>query len=76
MSKKSSVEVEDIKLFTVNLMNEEQDKYSKLCADLNKALDTGNGTIKAFYDTRLILGKLFSAKMDVLEKILKKVQAM
>ena len=70
MVKKSS-EIEEIKQFIAELMNEEQDRYSKLCLDLNHSL----GGTKVGQDAENVLEKIFNEKTRLLDKIFKKVQS-
>lgn len=72
MTTKKDPNVEKIKLFVTKLMNEEQDLHSKLIADLQKSI----GNITQCEDIVSILTNRLEAKMEVLNKIFKRLQGL
>jgi hypothetical protein len=72
MVKKSSTEIEEVKLFIATLINEEQDKHANLLSALRLMI----GNTNECYNVEALLGKMYAAKHEVLEKVMKKVQEM
>ena len=70
MTKRKNNELEQIKFFVAELINKEQDKHSKLIADLRQDLDGSD----EFDKTVKILAKVYEAKIKMLEKVYKKIQ--
>ena len=60
----------ELKLFVVNLLNDEQDVHSKLVSDLRARI----GKTKEFDDALKVLTQIYDAKVELLEKIYKEMQ--
>lgn len=70
MVRKQNKEIEQIRLFVTNLMNEEQNAHSKLVADLRIAA----GMTEEFNAMVAILKQVYEAKREVLDKVYKEMQ--
>jgi len=72
MVRKQNKDIEHMRLYIANLMNDEQNSYSKLIFDLKAAA----GATNEFPKMLNILTKLYEAKMEVLDKVYKEMQGM
>ena len=70
MVRKQNKELEQIRLYVAQLMNDEQNIHSKLIGDLSRA---AGSTIECHKMTEL-LTRLYDAKIEVLEKVYKEIQ--
>ncbi len=64
-------DVEQIRMFIASLITDEQNAHAKLIAALRNQI----GGTTQFDDTLKTLTKIYEAKIEVLEKIYKKVQS-
>ncbi|KKL82228.1 hypothetical protein LCGC14_1986860 [marine sediment metagenome] len=64
-------DVEQIRMFVASLITDEQNAHSKLIAALR---DQIGGTTQ-FDDTLKVLTRVYEVKIEILEKIYKKVQS-
>lgn len=70
MTKRSS-DLEQVRLFVANLLNEEQNAHSKLIS----ALQAVAGKTREYEDIVKVLTEIYDAKIEVLEKIYRKIQS-
>jgi len=63
--------LEEVKLFVIRLMNEEQDNHSKTIDALKKALgdDLSQDSVK-------VINEIYKAKAEVLSKVYDKIQSL
>ena len=67
MVRKQNKELEHMKLYVAELMNEEQNFHSKLVADMRRAGLTDEVMFS-------VLKKIYDAKREVLERVYKEMQ--
>lgn len=61
--------LEEVKLFILKMMGEEQDAHSQNLEALKRALGT-----ELSKDTTKLLNEIFKVKMEMLNKVLEKIQ--
>jgi len=68
---KQKESLEELKLFVVKLMNEEQDSNSKTIESLKRALgaELGQDVIK-------VINEIYKAKVEILNKVYDKIQGL
>lgn len=65
-------EIDELRLFVATMLNSEQDKHSKLLADLHSAI----GNTKEYIEASKVISQVYEAKITTLEKILDKIRGM
>lgn len=68
---KQKESLEELKLFVVKLMNEEQDKHAKVLESLKNALGSDLSQ-----DATKIMNEIHKAKKEVLDKVYDKIQGL
>jgi len=64
--------LEELKLYITQKINEEQNSYSKLLADLNSYI----GSLSDTDDIKKLLERVYVAKDETLKNILQKIRSM
>ena len=72
MANRKNNDTEAVRLYILELINEEQSKHSRLVADIKLVI----GGTKEFDDTVRVLNQIYDAKNKLLQRILNEIRTL